>query len=242
MPHHTRAPQYLCGTRRNAHRRQTDQRPGNYMRQVGHAHSLKRFYKLRSLICGHAGEPDDLGPLAVFAQPGACAAHSWKSLATAISVCEPGWRPSMINPLPLNAATKLSDMLDNLTPFLVHWGITTLSLWVASHIFRGIRFTDTPSLIVSALLLGFANAIVKPMLIVLTLPLTFLTFGLFLLVINALMMLGVALLVKGFKVSSFWTAFFASIFIAVLSFVIGAFVVVGGPSQIIQMPRSGLWL
>ena len=133
-------------------------------------------------------------------------------------------------------------MLDNLQPFLVHWAITALSLWVASHIFKGIKFTDTSSLIVSALLLGFANAIVKPLLIVLTLPLTFLTFGLFLLVINALMVLGVAKLVKGFTVSSFWTAFFASTFIAVLSFVIGAFVVGGTPSQTIQMPRSGVWL
>ena len=133
-------------------------------------------------------------------------------------------------------------MLDNLLPFLVHWAITALSLWVASLIFKGIKFTDTSSLIVSALLLGFANAIVKPLLIVLTLPLTFLTFGLFLLVINALMVMGVARLVKGFTVSSFWAAFFASIFIAVLSFVIGAFVVGGTPSQTIQMPHSGVWL
>ena len=133
-------------------------------------------------------------------------------------------------------------MLDNLLPFLVHWAITALSLWVASHIFKGIKFTDTSALIVSALLLGFANAIVKPLLIALTLPLTFLTFGLFLLVINALMVLGVAKLVKGFTVSSFWTAFFASIFIAILSFVIGAFVVGGTPSQTIQMPHSGVWL
>ncbi len=133
-------------------------------------------------------------------------------------------------------------MLDNLLPFLTHWGITALSLWVASHIFKGIKFTDTSSLIVSALLLGFANAIVKPLLIMLTLPLTFLTFGLFLLVINALMVMGVARLVKGFTVSSFWAAFFASIFIAVLSFVIGAFVVGGTPSQTIQMPHSGVWL
>ncbi|MDO8773422.1 MAG: phage holin family protein [Burkholderiaceae bacterium] len=133
-------------------------------------------------------------------------------------------------------------MLDNLTPFLLHWGITALSLWVASHIFSGIRFADTSSLIVSALLLGFANAIVKPLLIVLTLPLTFLTFGLFLLVINALMILLVSSLVRGFTVSSFWTAFFASIFIAVFSFVIGSFVLGGSPSHAIQMPHSGMWL
>lgn len=133
-------------------------------------------------------------------------------------------------------------MLDNLTPFLLHWAITAVSLWAASYIFQGIKFADTLSLILSALLLGFANAVVKPLLIVLTLPLTFLTFGLFLLVINALMILLVAWLVRGFTVSSFWTAFFAAIFIAVLSFVIGAFVVGGSESQTIQMPHSGKWL
>jgi putative membrane protein len=133
-------------------------------------------------------------------------------------------------------------MLDHLTPFLLHWGITAISLWVASHIFHGIKFANASSLIVSALLLGFANAIVKPLLIVLTLPLTFLTFGLFLLVINALMILLVSSLVKGFMVASFWTAFFASIFISVLSFVIASFVIGDSPAYTIQMPHNGIWL
>src|SRR3990167_10513654 len=121
---------------------------------------------------------------------------------------------------------RMPDMLQNLAQFLLHWAITALSLWLASLLFKGLKFTDTSSLVVSALLLGFANAVVKPLLIVLTLPLTLLTFGLFLLVINALMILLVSALVRGFKVSGFWTAFFASIFIAVLSWVIGAFVLV----------------
>lgn len=135
-------------------------------------------------------------------------------------------------------------MLDSLAPFLLHWAITGLSLWVASLIFKGIRFDKPSSLVIAALLLGLANAIVKPLLIVLTLPLTLLTFGLFLLVINALMILLVARLVKGFKVSTFWTAFFASIFISLLSVLIGAFVSDGDPSTEIQMPRSGsgTWL
>ena len=133
-------------------------------------------------------------------------------------------------------------MLDNLTPFLLHWTITAFSLWVASHLFKGIRFADTSSLVVSALLLGFANAIVKPLLIVLTLPLTLITFGLFLLVINALMILGVAYLVKGFGVTGFWTALFASLFISVFSLVLGAFVLGGSPERTIQMPHSGVWL
>ena len=133
-------------------------------------------------------------------------------------------------------------MLDELGPFILHWCITAAALWVASGVFRGLRFADTFSLIVSALLLGLANALVKPLLIVLTLPLTFITFGLFLLVINALMIQLVAALVKGFSVSGFWTAFFASIFVSVLSFLIGAFVLSGGTAHEIQMPHSGVWL
>ncbi|RZL11035.1 MAG: phage holin family protein [Rubrivivax sp.] len=133
-------------------------------------------------------------------------------------------------------------MLDQLTPFLMHWAITALSLWVASKIFSGLRFDGAGALIVSALLLGFANAIVKPALIVLTFPLTLVTFGFFLLVINALMILLVAWLVKGFKVSGFWTAFFAAIFIAVLSILIGSFVVPSTPATEIQMPHDGTWL
>ncbi|BEP40812.1 phage holin family protein [Variovorax sp. 375MFSha3.1] len=133
-------------------------------------------------------------------------------------------------------------MLDNLTPFLVHWAITGISLWVASHLFRGLKFDSTGALVVSALLLGLANAIVKPLLIVLTLPLTLVTFGLFLLVINALMILLVAALVKGFRVSGFWTALFASIFISLLSVVIGSFVTGSDPAEKVQMPQSGNWL
>ena len=73
--------------------------------------------------------------------------------------------------------------MGNLTLFLVQWGLTSLSLWVASYIFSGLRFADGGSLIIAALVLGFANAIVKPLLILFTLPLTVITMGLFLLVI-----------------------------------------------------------
>ena len=133
-------------------------------------------------------------------------------------------------------------MFESVTQFLLHWGITALSLWVASHIFKGLKFDNATSLVVAALLLGFANAIVKPLLIVLTLPLTLVTFGLFVLVINALMILLVASLVKGFKVSSFWTAFFASIFISILSVAMGALASYGDAENEIRMPQGTTWL
>lgn len=131
-------------------------------------------------------------------------------------------------------------MLDNLLPLLVHWGILTLALWVASQIFQGISFTDKSSLLVSSLLLGFANAFIKPLLILLTLPFTLITFGFFILVINALMVLLVSSMVRGFKVSGFWTAFFASIFVSVFSFVTGYFLS-GGDSGFQSMP-PGTWI
>ena len=135
-------------------------------------------------------------------------------------------------------------MFANLTPFLLHWAITALSLWVASHLFKGIRFSGTGTLVVSALLLGLANAVVRPLLVVLTLPLTLITFGFFLLVINALMLLLVSSLVGGFKVDGFWTAVWASLFISLLSLVIGAFVLGGTPEFTIQThPAPGRgWL
>lgn len=130
-------------------------------------------------------------------------------------------------------------MLGNFPAFLIHWAVTSLSLWVASQVFSGLRFADLSSLIVSALLLGFANAVVRPLLIVLTLPLTLVTLGFFILVINALMMLLVSSLVSGFSISGFWTAFFASIFIAVLSFFIGAFLPSGDVP--LRPPPGGTW-
>jgi putative membrane protein len=133
--------------------------------------------------------------------------------------------------------------MDYVISFLVNWAITAASLWVASKIFRGLKFDNGRALVISALLLGFANAIVRPLLVVLTLPLTILTLGVFLLVINALVLMLVAALVRGFRISGFWTAFFASIFISVLAIVIGAFVP-APPDQQMQLPtdKGAVWL
>ncbi len=113
-------------------------------------------------------------------------------------------------------------MFDNLAGFFIQWGITAISLWGASLLFNGIRFSSTSALIISALLLGFANAVLRPLLVILTLPLTLLSLGFFLLVINALMLLLVAKIVSGFKISGFWTAFLASLFISILSMALGS--------------------
>jgi len=96
-------------------------------------------------------------------------------------------------------------------------------------VFKGLRFDGGGALLVAALLLGLANAVVRPLLVVLTLPLTLLSFGLFLLVINALVLMLVARLVRGFHLDGFWPAFWASIFMSLLSLVLG--LVLGGTPE-----------
>ncbi|MBF1165264.1 MAG: phage holin family protein, partial [Dechloromonas agitata] len=113
-----------------------------------------------------------------------------------------------------------------------------VSLWVASLIFNCIRFANPSSLIVSALLLGFANAVLWPLLVLLTLPLTILTLGFFLLVINALMLLLVAKLVSGFTVSGFWTALFASLFVSIFSLFLNS-LMPDTEMTIYRLPPSG---
>jgi putative membrane protein len=128
-------------------------------------------------------------------------------------------------------------MFSGLTAFLVHWVVMTLLLWITSHVFKGVTYSNPGALWVAALLLGLVNAVVRPILIVLTLPLTVITLGLFLLVINALMLLLVSGLVKGFKVNGFWTALFASLFMVVLSLIFNG-LLWPGPTWTITAPHG----
>jgi putative membrane protein len=101
--------------------------------------------------------------------------------------------------------------------FLLRTAISALGLWIASEIFAGLRFDSTSQLVVASLLLGIANAIVRPLIFILTLPLTVLTLGLFLLVLNAAMVALVAWIVPGFHISGFWTAIGAALIVSVVS-------------------------
>jgi len=101
--------------------------------------------------------------------------------------------------------------------FLLRAAIAALGLWIASEIFTGLSFDSTSQLIVAALLLGIVNAFVRPLAFILTLPLTVLTLGLFLLVLNAGMVALVAWIVPGFHISGFWTAVGASLIVSLVS-------------------------
>jgi putative membrane protein len=104
--------------------------------------------------------------------------------------------------------------------FLLRAAIVALGLWVASRIVPGIAFNSTETLVLAAVLLGIVNAIVRPVLIVLTFPITILTLGLFLLVVNGLMIELVAHLLDGFVVSGFGAAILASLVVTIVSWVV----------------------
>ena len=99
--------------------------------------------------------------------------------------------------------------------FLLRVLITTVNAFVLAYILPGIAIDNIFTAILVALLLGFMDAIVKPILIVLTLPVTIVTLGLFLLVINGIIMLSVGYFIDGFKVDGFW---YALLFSLLLSF------------------------
>ena len=101
--------------------------------------------------------------------------------------------------------------------FLLRAAISALGLWVASQLLDGLHFTTPSQLLLAAVLLGVVNAFVRPLAFVLTLPITVVTLGLFLLVLNAGMVALVAWMVPGFTISSFWTAVAAAIIVGLVS-------------------------
>jgi putative membrane protein len=104
------------------------------------------------------------------------------------------------------------------TRFIIRALIAALGLWLASEIVPGIAAPGGwISLLIAALLLGVVNAVVRPIVFVLTLPLTVVTLGLFLLIVNAAMLGLVGLLLKGFVVDGLWAGIFGSVVVGVVS-------------------------
>ncbi|MCU0972850.1 MAG: phage holin family protein [Burkholderiales bacterium] len=112
--------------------------------------------------------------------------------------------------------------MHNVIRFVLFWGVNTLSLWVADELFDGIAFATIQTLVLSGLVLGIVNTFLKPILVVLTLPITVLTLGLFLLVINGLTLFLVAKLVDGFQLAGFGTAIGIALAVSIISFVLNA--------------------
>ena len=107
--------------------------------------------------------------------------------------------------------------------FLSHWATVTLALAVTVWILPGVHANSIPALLVGGLVLGFVNAIVRPILVLLTLPITILTLGLFYLVVNGLAFGLAAALVPGLEVRSVASAILGALIVGLVSWFVGLF-------------------
>ena len=107
--------------------------------------------------------------------------------------------------------------------FLIKVLVTALAVYVADYFLDGVHISeDAKTIIIVALVLALLNTFVKPILVILTIPVTILTLGLFLLVINALMVKWASSLVEGFTVDGWWSALLFSLIVSFVSFILNA--------------------
>ena len=111
-----------------------------------------------------------------------------------------------------------------MAPFLVHLVVTAALLLVVARLVKGVTIEGFGTALLAALAFGFVNACVRPLMILLTLPLTILTFGLFLFVVNALAFRLAAALVPGFTVDGFGPALLGSVLLSLLNLAVAVYV------------------
>jgi putative membrane protein len=128
---------------------------------------------------------------------------------------------------------------------LIRWLIVTVAIILASYLLDGIEIKNFFSAFFAAAALGILNALFRPILIVLTLPINILTLGLFTFLINALMLKMASGIIPGFEVHGFWTAIFGSLIISTISWLLNAFISDRGRVERVDVhdlqKRGGRW-
>ena len=127
-------------------------------------------------------------------------------------------------------------MSPKLRVFLQRWVINPVAVMVAANIIPGIDYGGLGSLLVASLLLGIFNVVLRPLLLLLSLPVVILTLGLFTWVINALLLYFVGQLVKSFHVADFWSALWGALIISLVSLVLNS--LTGTGEQRIEFRRA----
>lgn len=107
---------------------------------------------------------------------------------------------------------------------LIVWLVNTLALAAVAYLMPSVSIASAEAAIVAALVLGLVNAVIRPVLVLLTLPVTVLTLGLFILVLNGLLFWAVAELVPGFDVAGFWSGVIGAIVFSIVSFLLSALI------------------
>ncbi len=121
--------------------------------------------------------------------------------------------------------------------FLKRWLITTVAVWVAANVVHGISYTSS-GLLLAALVLGLLNAFVRPVVVVLSLPFLIVTMGLFMLVINALLLWSVGSFLKNFHVNGFWPAFWGALIISLISMLLNFLTKTGSDGVEVRVGKS----
>jgi len=112
---------------------------------------------------------------------------------------------------------ELLIFLMDILNIIIHWLVASAAFLVTAYILPGVTVTSFGTAVIAAGLLGIINAVIRPILIFLTLPITVITMGLFLFVINALIILGISEIVEGFGVANFWWALLFSIILSLIN-------------------------
>ena len=125
----------------------------------------------------------------------------------------------------------------------IRWLILTVAILLAAHLIDGIRVTGFMSVLLAAAVLGVLNALLRPILLLLTLPLNILTLGLFTFVINAFLLKMTAGVIPGFDVTGFWPAIFGAVIISIVNWLLSKFINESGKVDYIELHknRGGRW-
>ena len=121
--------------------------------------------------------------------------------------------------------------------FFLRWSMNLLALVIAARLIEGVRVQSIGMAVLAAGILGVVNAVIRPAVLLLTLPINLLTLGLFTLVINALMLQFVAYLSPGFVIETFRAAFWAALIISIVSWLLNIFV--GGNGRMVYIKTKG---
>jgi len=122
---------------------------------------------------------------------------------------------------------------------LLRWLFLTIAILAAAYLLGGIEVSGFFSALLAAALLGFLNAVFRPILLILTLPINVLTLGLFTFVINALLLMMASGVIGGFYVHGFWSALLGSLIISVVSSLLSSFISDRGRIEYIVLEKRG---
>ena len=117
---------------------------------------------------------------------------------------------------------------------VVRWIVSAVALYLTSSVVRGIEVRTFPALLLAAAMIGILNAVVRPVVFLLTLPLTVVTFGLFILVLNAAMLALASAFVPGFEVHGFWAAMWGWLLLSIFTFAINVLIGEHGRVEVVQ--------